>query len=154
MTTSGVYPAFYPSRRDDTTQAIKGPQSEGVYWPPSNAKINNVWNVTSTPTICLCGTLCLETRKTFTNRHIQFQCTVWILNCYSQSNTGWECGFANVRLNMMDMKGISSHKMHSIDNYALSQLVIDNASITFQPMQLCACLNPGTHCEQNGIWQH
>jgi hypothetical protein len=31
------------------------------------------------------------------------------LNCYSQFNTGWECGFANFRLHMMDMKGLSSH---------------------------------------------
>lgn len=51
LTTSWVHPAFYPSRRDETMQAIKGPQSEGVYWPSSNAKIKNVWNVTSIPTI-------------------------------------------------------------------------------------------------------
>jgi hypothetical protein len=31
------------------------------------------------------------------------------LNCYSQFNTGWECGFENVRLHMTDMKGLSSH---------------------------------------------
>jgi len=107
----GVLPAFFPSRRDDTTKAIKGPQSEGVYWPPSSAKIKNVWNVTSTPIIWPYGTLCSETRNYFTNCYIKFKYTVWILNCYSQSNTEWQCGFANVRLHLTDLKGLSSHTM-------------------------------------------
>ena len=31
------------------------------------------------------------------------------LNFYSQFINGWECGFANVRLHLMGMKGLSSH---------------------------------------------
>jgi hypothetical protein len=45
----GVYPAFYPSRRHHSSPEIKRPQSEDVYWPPPNAKIKNLWNVTSLP---------------------------------------------------------------------------------------------------------
>jgi hypothetical protein len=50
-------------------------------------------------------------KENFTNRHIKFKYTVWILNCYSQSNTGRECGFSTVRLNLTDMKGLTSQTM-------------------------------------------